>query len=271
MIIYKIINDINNKIYVGKTCNFLRRYHEHFRKTNIKEEPNKKLYLDMHKYGFEHFTMSIIEECDDSIWEAREQYWIDFYKSMIPNGYNMIPGGMEPPHLLGENSSHAILTQSEADQIIELLSEYDPQELSNKDIAEMFNISVDQIKRINLGQCWRKEGINYPIRYYNSAPDLEKIYELLESWEYTCEEIGRMFGKTKSCIKAINNGQNFYDKNRVYPIKPPKIFYSKKQFIQAKKMILSGASDSEITRETGIKRRTLINLKNGYYDKYLNL
>ena len=215
MIIYKIINDINNKIYIGKTSNFSRRYSEHFRTTNIKSEPNKKLYLDMHKYGFEHFTMSIIEECDDTIWEEREQYWIDFYKSMIPNGYNMIPGGSEPPHFCGEKSSHAILTQNEADQIIELLSKYTPQELSNKEISEMFGICVDQIKRINLGKCWKKEEIVYPIRYYNSACDLEEIYALLESWEYTCEEIGQMFGKTKSCIKAINNGQNFYDKNSI--------------------------------------------------------
>ena len=36
MIIYKITNDVNNKIYVGKTNNFIRRYHEHFMKTNIK-------------------------------------------------------------------------------------------------------------------------------------------------------------------------------------------------------------------------------------------
>lgn len=80
-----------------------------------------------------------------------------------------------------------------------------------------------------------------------------------------------MFGKTKSCIKAINNGQNFFDHNRVYPIKPPKIFYPKQTFLQAKKMLLQHIPDAEIMRLTGMKIRTLTNLKNGLYDKYLNL
>ena len=271
MIIYKITNDVNNKIYVGKTNNFIRRYHEHFMKTNIKNDPNKALYLAMHKYGFEHFTMSIVEECEDSIWEEREQYWINAYNSLIPNGYNMIDGGAEPPHRFGEKSSHAILTQKEADEIIDLLQKYSAIELSNLDIANMYEISVDQIKRINNGQCWIKTDIKYPIRYYNSVEHLDEIYALLETWEYTCEEIGRMFGKTKSCIKAINNGQNFFDPNRIYPIKPPKIFYSKKQFILAKQMLLNHATDSEITKETGLKHNTLENLKKGLYDKYLNL
>ena len=271
MIIYKITNDVNNKIYVGKTNNFIRRYREHFMKTNIKNDPNKALYLAMHKYGFEHFTMSIIEECEDSIWEEREQYWINTYNSLTPNGYNMIDGGSEPPHRFGEKSSHAILTQKEADEIICLLQKYSTVELSNLDIANMYDISVDQIKRINNGQCWIKTNIKYPIRYYNSIEHLDEIYALLETWEYTCEEIGRMFGKTKSCIKAINNGQNFFDPNRIYPIKPPKIFYSKKQFMLAKQMLLNNATDSEITKETGLKHNTLENLKNGLYDKYLNL
>lgn len=66
MIIYRITNLINNKVYIGKTNNFERRYKEHFRKTNIKSDPNKILYLAMHKYGFENFKMDIVEECPDT-------------------------------------------------------------------------------------------------------------------------------------------------------------------------------------------------------------
>lgn len=78
-----------------------------------------------------------------------------------------------------------------------------------------------------------------------------------------------MVGKTKSCIKAINNGQNYYDPNRVYPIKPPKIFYPKYIYYQAKKMLSEGKKDSEIIKITGMKIRTLNNLKEGKYDQYL--
>lgn len=66
MFIYKIVNDINQKVYIGKTNNFTNRYKQHFSKTNLKKDPSKVLYLAMNKYGFEHFTMSIIEECNEN-------------------------------------------------------------------------------------------------------------------------------------------------------------------------------------------------------------
>lgn len=271
MVIYKIVNDINNKIYIGKTNSFLNRYKQHFSQNNLKREPNKILYLAMHKYGFEHFTMSIVEECNEQNWEEREQYWINYYNTLIPNGYNMIPGGSEPPHEYGENSSNAKLTQKEVDEIIILLQTNNFEEMSNLAIAAKYNISVYQIRRINNGEAWYKVGIHYPIRCSDLRNDLEEIYNLLESWEYTCEEIGKMYGKSKSCIKAINSGHNFFDPNRVYPIKPPKIFYSKQVFLRAKELLSQHICDAEIVRQTGMKNRTLTNLKNGQYDKYLNL
>lgn len=65
----------------------------------------------------------------------------------------MIPGGSEPPHLFGENSSHAILTQKEANQIIAILQTTSVKECSNQQIANQFNICIDQVRRINNGQC----------------------------------------------------------------------------------------------------------------------
>ena len=46
----------------------------------------------MLKYGTEHFSIEIIEECDSSIVEQREQYWIKHYNSYVgfpdSQGYN---------------------------------------------------------------------------------------------------------------------------------------------------------------------------------------
>lgn len=46
----------------------------------------------MNKYGIEHFYIEEIEECDDSIVNEREQYWIKYYHSYL-NGYNATLGG----------------------------------------------------------------------------------------------------------------------------------------------------------------------------------
>lgn len=269
MLIYVIENKINQKKYVGKTSNFERRYREHFSDSYQKRDCNKVLYKAMKKHGKENFEMRVLEVCDEKNWEQCEQKWIIELNTLIPNGYNMIPGGSEPPHWKNEDHPGSILTWKDVNDIITLLQKYSAKELSNIDIAIRFNISVDQIKRINNGESWRKDNIIYPIRHYNSKHLLEEIYELLETWEYTCEEIGKIFGKTTSCIKAINSGQNFFDPNRIYPVKPQKIFYPKYKYYEALYYIQKGLKDSEIERITGVKKGTLINLRNGKYDKYL--
>lgn len=65
----------------------------------------------------------------------------------------MIPGGSEPPHEYGEKSSHAKLTQKEVDEIIILLQTKTFEEMSNLAIAAKYNISIDQIRRINNGEA----------------------------------------------------------------------------------------------------------------------
>lgn len=39
------------------------------------------------------FSFQILEECEIKDLDEKEQYWIETYNSLIPNGYNMIQGG----------------------------------------------------------------------------------------------------------------------------------------------------------------------------------
>ena len=39
------------------------------------------------------FSFQIVEECDALQLDEKEKYWIEYYNSLAPNGYNMIPGG----------------------------------------------------------------------------------------------------------------------------------------------------------------------------------
>ena len=90
--IYKIVNDINEKIYVGKAKNGAKkRWYEH-----IKRDIHNNQYIHnaMLLYGIEHFHYEIIESniCDEEL-NDREKYWIKTLKSKIPNGYNQTDGG----------------------------------------------------------------------------------------------------------------------------------------------------------------------------------
>lgn len=89
--IYKITNDINQKIYIGKTEKSLeKRFHEHYKDAYDKIKEHRPLYAAIRKYGIEHFHIELIEET--FIPEEREIYWIEYYQS-FKNGYNATRGG----------------------------------------------------------------------------------------------------------------------------------------------------------------------------------
>lgn len=90
-LIYKVSNDINNKIYIGKTTRTLKiRWKDHLQDYL---NTDNKFYFAMRKYGVEHFTPTVIEDnIDNSILNEREIYWIKYYNS-YQNGYNSTIGG----------------------------------------------------------------------------------------------------------------------------------------------------------------------------------
>ena len=90
--IYKIINGINNKVYIGCTVTSLeKRYHEHLYRC-FKTDSKSKLYNSIKKYGEENFTIELIEDCDiEKIYEIEKKY-IAQYDS-FKNGLNSTFGG----------------------------------------------------------------------------------------------------------------------------------------------------------------------------------
>lgn len=94
MIIYKITNKINGFIYIGKTSKSLnKRWKEHVYKATKKQE-NYIFYNAIRKYGACNFTLEIIDfACSNKELSRKEIYWIKFYNSKTPNGYNMTDGG----------------------------------------------------------------------------------------------------------------------------------------------------------------------------------
>lgn len=63
--IYKIINVINNKFYVGSAVNFSRRKTRHFSELRNNKHNNKHLQAAWNKYGEAAFIFAIIEEIED--------------------------------------------------------------------------------------------------------------------------------------------------------------------------------------------------------------
>lgn len=98
--IYKIENQINNKIYIGltKLARPTDRFSKHkYEGRHLKPNDHSLLHKAMAKYGVDNFVFTIIEEVDNDLMPMREQYWIKQYNSQQPNGYNITEGGEGTP------------------------------------------------------------------------------------------------------------------------------------------------------------------------------
>lgn len=91
--IYAITNKINNKTYIGQTNNPTYRFKCHKFNYKYKYKSNA-LYSAFIKYGIENFTFQIIEEHTTRIdTNDAEEFYIQLFKTLAPNGYNLSPGG----------------------------------------------------------------------------------------------------------------------------------------------------------------------------------
>src|SRR5208282_436131 len=92
--IYKITNRINNKIYIGKTNNPIKRFQNHISRSRTLKT-NQPIHFAIAKYSKENFTFEIIETCyDTTSLDTREIFWIEALKSNQKIiGYNITNGG----------------------------------------------------------------------------------------------------------------------------------------------------------------------------------
>ncbi len=80
--IYKITNLDNQMCYVGQAANLAERWKQHI-KRGLGADPvtKNKLYPAMKAIGVENFSFEVIEECERSKLDEREDYWQDFFKA----------------------------------------------------------------------------------------------------------------------------------------------------------------------------------------------
>ncbi len=93
-IIYKAVNKINNKIYIGVTIKALqerRKRHEVNAKNNY---INTYFYYALNKYGIENWKWVVLEKVNNKERYEKEKYYIKKYKSYKKEyGYNSTLGG----------------------------------------------------------------------------------------------------------------------------------------------------------------------------------
>lgn len=184
--IYKITNDINQKVYIGKTeFSIEKRFKEHCQDAFRERNEQRPLYAAMRKYGIEHFYIELIEETVEP--EERERYWIKQYSS-YHNDYNATIGG-EGKHYINH------------DQILDL---YDSGNFTQQEIALKCQCSTDTVRNV---VYQNRQNIHWPL----AEAQIAHLKPVL------CVELNKTFPSIISAAKWLE--QNGYI-NSYLTIKP---------------------------------------------------
>ena len=269
--IYIIRNDINTKVYIGQSLNTAERFKSHCK--NNKD--NSLIDKAIQKYGKEHFWFEILESQIEN-YNEREKYWIKYYNSKVPFGYNILDGGDEPPRHCGDDSVSTKI--SDADVIL-LKKDLAETTISLSELAKKYGISKKQVLRINQGISRAVLGEEYPIRKNPNINgkltevDVDIIIELLKYTYRFNGDIARDFGVEVHVITRINNGTTHHRDNIQYPIRNWKssgvILFTYEQVTEIIETLLNtNESINSIAKRYNVSHSAIAGINRGTSKKY---
>jgi hypothetical protein len=87
--IYKIVNLINNKIYIGSAVSITQRFYNHKKLLESNKHFNTHLQSSWNKHKCDSFVFLIIELCAEELLQEKEEFYISKFKSNNKEfGYN---------------------------------------------------------------------------------------------------------------------------------------------------------------------------------------
>lgn len=177
--IYKIYNDINDKIYIGKTLTSLEeRFKRHLYDSKRDSFKNRPLYKAMNKYGINHFYIQEIEQCSESEVNEREKYWIEILES-FKYGYNATHGG-DGKHYADYNLIYALWNEGKNNLEIQQILGYDSHTVK----TALINKGVSEKERNKRGrqQCYKAVAMldKDTKEFLRIFPSIQEAYNFLK-------------------------------------------------------------------------------------------
>jgi len=220
-LIYKITNPLdNNRSYIGQTRGTLeKRWYKH---TTTHINYDDYFHRAIRKYGSENFIVEVLEEnIPEELLNEKEAYYIEKYntyiKNLNSNGYNLTRGG--DFHF---QDIHCSLSPQQVKEIKELLKNTD---LAEKEIGEMYDVTIYAISDINRGKSWHDDNIEYPIQLYQTREityqEFCSVIELLQTNMFSSQWIAQKLDIGSNIVSKINTGKYkkfSYPSNIAFPI-----------------------------------------------------
>ncbi len=231
--VYKIVNKINGKLYIGKTKkDEKKRWQDHLKIANGDKEKYPRLFFAIHaaikKYGEENFSFEKEAIYDTEILAfIGESSFIEDYKSRGYILYNLTNGGEGPSgakrsietkikmslahQKTGYTTGKQKLTIEDVIKIKKMLIN---NQIKMKDIAKLFSISFFTISNINREKAWswvKVEGFKPAKRIPNRKLSTSNILDIKNMLRNKCKyrDIAKVFNVSVRCIQKIKNSETF--------------------------------------------------------------
>ena len=197
--IYKILNKVNGKFYIGSTKNAKVRWYQHKYMLNSNRHINNYLQNAWNKYGKENFDFIILEDniTNDKKFEV-EQTYFEKLNPFPPQGYNIA--------VQANGGGVGIYSKTNIEEVKRLLSGG----ICNVEVSNITGVSQSTINSVKMLRSWEDVGEEYNevlrliIKKQNNK--IKEIHNMLNLCSrvlgkklriYTAKKNGR---KVKSCI-----------------------------------------------------------------------
>lgn len=181
--IYIIKNKINKKVYIGQTTQGSdTRFKQHLKL--LKSSENQLIHKAIKKYGKNNFYYEILYKNIHSYKELNEleEKMIIKYNSLMPNGYNMCPGGQK------YRKKGVQFTDNEVKNIINKYNKG----CSLREISKEYNVchtTISKILKMNNIKV-RNKSCNLPDR--SSKINRDILYNLYINEHMTIKDISKV-------------------------------------------------------------------------------
>lgn len=203
--IYIIKNKINKKVYIGQTIQGSdKRFKQHLKLSKSNE--NQLIYKAIKKYGKENFYYEVLYTNINSYEELNklEEEMIEKYNSLMPNGYNMCPGGQK------YRRKNIEFTENEIKDIINKYNCGYSSRKIGKEYGVCYSIIIKLLRMNNIEI--RDKSCSLPNRNLKINKDI--LYDLYINKHMTIKDISKKFN---CCSKTISRALKRYNIKNIMP------------------------------------------------------
>ena len=250
--IYRIVNAVNGREYVGSTTNFSSRCSKHKGMLRRGIHRNRHLQYDYNEFGPECFSYEVIEEVSEDYRFEREQHWMDSSSNL----YNILP-------VAGKARGRVHFEETKA-KMSDSMRGRRPSDKTLKASADARRGKpMPLATRLKLSEAHKASG-----RRGSSSPVAKLTEEsvsaiLLRLYAGECRDVlAEEYGVSKSAIAAIDQGVSWRHVDGPRKHTPPRTTLTD---IDVRNMLIrfrDGERGTVIAREYGISTASAYQIKN---------